>query len=129
MSINHIKNIWQILVNEGISSAWHYDLHETKRRHRLEYDSDGRYINGLDPALKYIAESNRPDRYKQVAVELVREITHNNELYFPFPKNSGLKDLVDATLSGRLQRKKNNWYIITRNRLTDSHSSPLEKTN
>jgi len=110
MSMNHLKNVWALLKIEGLKSALEYDLHQTKRRYSSQFNSDGRYINGLDNGVKYISESNRPAEFKQAATQLLRDMTHNGTLYFS--KTAGLKDLVDSILCNRLEREVNTVYRI-----------------
>lgn len=105
MSLNEVKNVQYVMANEGFRAGMSYFADITKRKLSGTWNADGRYMNGLDSALEYVGSVNRPEPFKQAAIELLREMTHDNQLYFS--DHSGLKDIVDNVLSGRMKRKNN----------------------
>lgn len=121
MSTNHFENLWYVLCNEGIKSAINFDYQETKNRHSNEFNTDGRYICGFDAAIEYISKSNRPLKYQSSAISMVKDLTRDGELYFP--KHSGLKELIDAALAGRLERDNNTICIIVENNNINSYKA------
>ena len=97
MTVNHLKNVWHILRNEGVMPALSYDTFEFYRRFA---EKDTRDPFELPFALDHIARSNRPEEYKQAATQLAKDITDDGKSSYA-GRYGGLKDVVDATLAGR----------------------------
>jgi hypothetical protein len=115
MSLSHLRNVFYLLTHEGVRSALSYDVGEFAKKYaEVRYQAylgiDAKYLNSLENGKAYIFNSRRPQSFKDFAVELITELTHDNQLYFT--EKGGLRELIDAALVGRLKRKENTVYRI-----------------